>query len=251
MKLLRDTWLIFQRQMLLVLRNPVWIIVGIMQPLYFLLLFGPLVKPALGARTNAEAYQIFVPGLLVMLAIFGTMFVGFGLIAELRAGVIERSRVTPASRLALMLGRSLRDVVSLLFQATLITVLAIPFGLEIKLGDLLLTFLMLALIGLMLSALSNAVALKLRSEDALAPLMNALGQPILLLSGILLPLALAPTWLQRIADWNPFSWAVDASRSLFSGHPGDDSVWQALVILGVLTAAALMWSARAFARSVR
>lgn len=251
MKLLRDTWLIFQRQMLLVLRNPVWIIIGIMQPLYFLFLFGPLIKPALGVRTNAEAYQIFIPGLLVMLAIFGTMFVGFGLIAELRAGIIERSRVTPASRLALMMGRSLRDVVSLLFQALLITVLAIPFGLEIQLGDLLLTFLLLALIGLMLSALSNAVALKLRSEDALAPLMNAVGQPILLLSGILLPLTLAPGWLQGIADWNPFSWAVDASRALFAGNPGDDTVWQALLILGVLTAAALTWSARAFARSVR
>jgi ABC-2 type transport system permease protein len=251
MKLLRDTWLVFQRQVLLVLRNPVWIIIGIVQPLYFLLLFGPLIKPALGARTNAEAYQIFVPGLLVMLAIFGSMFVGFGLIAELRAGVIERSRVTPVSRLALMLGRSLRDVVSLVFQATLLTVLAIPFGLKIKLGDLLLALLMLGLIGLMLSALSNAIALKLRSEDALAPLMNSVGQPILLLSGILLPLSLAPIWLQRIADWNPFSWAVDASRALFSGNPGDNSVWQALVILGVLTVASLTWSARAFARSVR
>jgi ABC-2 type transport system permease protein len=251
MKLLRETWLIFQRQMLLVLRNPVWIIIGIMQPLYFLLLFGPLVKPALGARTDAEAYQIFVPGLLVMLAIFGTMFVGFGLIAELRAGVIERSRVTPVSRLALMLGRSLRDVVSLVFQALLIVVLAIPFGLKIQFGDLLLALLMLALIGLMLSALSNAIALKLRSEDALAPLMNAVGQPILLLSGILLPLTLAPGWLQRVAEWNPFSWAVNASRALFAGNPGDASVWQALLILGVLTAAALAWSARAFARSVR
>ena len=251
MKLLRDTWLVFQRQMQLVLRNPVWLIIGVVQPLYFLLLFGPLLKPALGARTNAEAYQIFVPGLLVMLAIFGSMFVGFGLIAELRAGVIERSRVTPVSRLALMLGRSLRDVVSLLFQATLITVLAIPFGLEINLGDLLLTFLLLSLIGLMLSALSNAIALKLRSEDALAPLMNAVGQPILLLSGILLPLAFAPRWLQRVADWNPFSWSVDASRALFSGDPGNDNVWKALLILGALTAAALYWSARSFARGVR
>ena len=94
MKLLRDTWLIFQRQMLLVMRNPVWVIIGIIQPLYFLFLFGPLLKPALGVSTNAEAYRIFIPGLLVMLAMFGSMFVGFGLIAELRAGVIERSRVT-------------------------------------------------------------------------------------------------------------------------------------------------------------
>lgn len=251
MDLLRDTWLIFQRQMLLVLRNPVWLIIGVIQPLYFLFLFGPLIKPALGVRTNAEAYQIFVPGLLVMLAIFGSMFVGFGLIAELRAGIIERSRVTPASRLALMLGRSMRDVVALLFQCLVITLLAMPFGLEINVGDLLLTLLMLGLIGLMLSAASNALALKLRSEDSLAPVMNAVGQPILLLSGILLPLTLAPGWLQAISDWNPFSWAVDASRALFAGNPGDSSVWQALLILGVLTAASLTWAARSFARSVR
>ncbi|WP_213453022.1 ABC transporter permease [Rhizomonospora bruguierae] len=251
MKLLRDTWIVFQRQMLLVLRNPVWLIIGVIQPLYFLLLFGPLLKRALNAPTNAIAYQTFVPGLLVMLAMFGSLFVGFGLIAELRAGIIERSRVTPVSRMALMLGRSLRDVVSLLFQSILITVLAIPFGLRIKAADLLLTLLLLAMIGLMLSAVSNALALKLRSEDSLAPLMNAVSQPILLLSGILLPLAFAPIWLQRVADFNPFSWAVNAARSLFAGHPGDASVWQALVIVVVLTAAALTWSARSFARSVR
>ena len=251
MKLARDTWLVFQRQMQLVMRNPVWVIIGVVQPLYFLFLFGPLLKPALGVSTNAEAYRIFIPGLLVMLAMFGSMFVGFGLIAELRAGVIERSRVTPVSRLALMLGRSLRDVVTLFVQALLIIGLAIPFGLKVQMGDLLLAFLLLGLIGLMLSALSNAIALKLRSEDALAPLMNGVAQPLLLLSGILLPLALAPVWLQRVADWNPFSWAVDASRALFAGQPGDSSVWQALLILVVLTALSLGWAARSFARSVR
>src|SRR6185295_17719000 len=165
MKLLRDTWLIFQRQIVLVIRNPVWVVIGIVQPLYFLFLFGPLLKPALGVTSNADAYRIFIPGLLVMLAMFGSMFVGFGLIAELRAGVIERSRVTPISRLALMLGRSLRDVVTLFFQAILITVLAIPFGLSVVLGNMLLAFLVLGLIGLMLSAVSNALALTLRSED--------------------------------------------------------------------------------------
>src|SRR6266542_2096505 len=168
MKLLRDTWLIFQRQLLLVLRNPVWLIVGIIQPVFYLLLFGPLLKFALHAPTAADAYKTFVP---VLLAVFGTFFVGFALIAELRAGVIERSRVTPVSRLALLLGRSLRDVVSLLFQATIITVLSIPFGLSVRLGDVVLAFLLLGLIALMLSAVSYGVALKLRSEDALAPLL--------------------------------------------------------------------------------
>ena len=251
MKLARDTWLIFQRQMTLVLRNPVWLIIGIVQPLYYLLLFGPMLKTARHAKTTAEAYRFFVPGLLVMLAIFGTFFVGFGLIAELRAGIIERSRVTPVSRLALLLGRSLRDVVSLLFQAVVLTVLSIPFGLTVRVGDVLLAYLVLALIALMLSAVSYAIALKLRSEDALAPLLNTVGQPILLLSGILLPLTFAPLWLRRVADWNPFSWAATATRALFAGNPGDSNVWKALLMLGILTALAMWAAARSFARSVR
>jgi ABC-2 type transport system permease protein len=254
MKLARDTWLIFQRQTMLVLRNPVWLIVGIIQPLYYLYLFGPLLKPALrplGATSDAEVYKLFVPGILVMLAIFGTFFAGFGLIAELRAGVIERSRVTPVSRLAMLLGRSLRDVVTLLFQCMLITVLSIPLGLSVSLGPVLLAFLVLGLIALMLSAVSYATALKLRSEDALAPFLNTVGQPVLLLSGILLPMAFAPAWLRSVSKWNPFAWAVDATRALFASNPGDASVWKALVILSVLTALAVIWAARSFAKSVR
>ncbi|MFI7597159.1 ABC transporter permease [Actinoplanes sp. NPDC049681] len=251
MKLLRDTWLIFQRQALLLLRNPVWIFVGVFQPVMYLLLFAPLLKPALGVRTNAEAYEIFVPGLLVLLAIFGGLFQGFGLIAELRAGVIERSRVTPVSRLALLLGRSLRDTVSLLAQAVIITLLALVFDLRVFLGNLLLAYLMLALISLMTSAVSYGVALAVKSEDALAPLMNTVAQPVLLLSGILLPLTFAPGWLQGIADWNPFSWAVDGTRALFRGDLGAPAVWQGLLIMAVLAVAAVTWAARSFARSVR
>ncbi|MBX7269161.1 ABC transporter permease [Micromonospora sp. Llam7] len=251
MKLARDTWLIFQRQLNLLLRNPVWVFVGVFQPVMYLLLFAPLLKPALGAPTQAEAYKIFVPGLLVLLAIFGGLFQGFGLIAELRAGVIERSRVTPVSRLALLLGRSLRDVVSLLTQAVIITLLALLFDLRVFIGDLLLAYLMLALIALMTSAVSYGVALKVKSEDALAPLMNTVAQPVLLLSGILLPLAFAPGWLQGVAKWNPFSWAVDGTRALFNGDIGDDRVWQGLTIIAVLAAAGVYWAARQFARSVR
>ncbi|MEU4569721.1 ABC transporter permease [Micromonospora sp. NPDC023956] len=251
MKLARDTWLVFQRQFLLLLRNPVWVLVGIFQPVMYLLLFAPLLKPALNAPTQAEAYKIFVPGLLVLLAIFGGLFQGFGLLAELRAGVIERSRVTPVSRLALLLGRSLRDVVSLLAQAVIITLLALAFGLRVIIGDLLLAYLLLALIALMTSAVSYGVALLVRSEEALAPLMNTVAQPVLLLSGILLPLTFAPGWLQGIAKWNPFSWAVEGTRALFAGDLGNDRVWQGLGIITVLTLLAVTWAARAFARSVR
>src|SRR5581483_5383748 len=101
--------------------------------------------------------------------------------------------------------------------------------------DVLLAFLLLGLIALMLSAVSYAISLKLRSEDALAPLLNTVAQPVMLTAGILLPLTAAPDWLKRVADANPFSWATDGVRALFAGDPGAKSVWQACVIVGVLT----------------
>jgi ABC-2 type transport system permease protein len=249
MKLVRDTWLIFQRQMTLLVRNPVWMFIGIFQPFLFLVLFGPLLKPLFGAN----AYNIFVPGLLIQLGLFGSMFVGFGLIAELRAGVIERSRVTPISRVALLLGRSLRDVVMLLVQATILVLMSIPFGLSVKVGNVVLAFFLIGLIAMLLSAVSYALALKVRNEDAFAPLTNSLIMPIWLLAGIFLPMTMLPVghWLRRLSEANPFTWAVDGTRALFAGNAADDAVWKSLVIIGVLTAAAVAWAARMFARSVR
>jgi ABC-2 type transport system permease protein len=254
MKFLRDIWLILQRQLQLNARQPVWVFIGIFQPIMFLLLFAPLLRPALsslGAATDADAYRIFVPGLLVMLAIFGGLFQGFGLIAELRAGIIERSRVTPVSRVALLLGRALRDVVVLLGQAAIITVLSSFFGLRVALPHILLTFVLLALIGLATSAISYAIALKVKTEDVLSNLMTAVSQPVLLLSGILLPMSFAPIWLQRVAEWNPFSWAVDGARALVAGDVGNVRVWQGMLVVGALAVVSLVWAAREFHRSVR
>ena len=81
-----------------------------MLPLLYLFLFGPLLEGATRAgNTGTNAFNWFVPGLLIQIAIFGTAFGGFGLIAELRSGVIERMRVTPMSRVAMLLGRALRE----------------------------------------------------------------------------------------------------------------------------------------------
>ncbi len=250
-KFLRDTWLVFARQMALVIRNPTWVVVMLMQPLYFLFLFGPLLKAALRMTSDKAAYQFFIPGLLVQMAMFGTMFVGFGLVAELRQGVIERMRVTPVGRFPLLLGRSLRDIVTMIFQALAIVLLAIPLGLRVDLGNLGLTLALLALIAVMLSSFSYAVALILRSEDALAPLMNALSMPVLLLSGILLPMTFAPAWLRHVSDFIPFKWASDGARALFAGDPGNAAVWKSLLIVGLLAVVCVMWAARKFARSVR
>ena len=106
MRTLRDTWLIFQRSVTLTLRNPVWLIMGLLQPILYLLLFGPLLKSiaSMPGFPPGGAFNVFVPGILVMTALFSSAFVGFGLCEELREGVVERMRVTPMSRVAMLLG---------------------------------------------------------------------------------------------------------------------------------------------------
>ena len=128
----------------------------------------------------------------------------------------------------MLLGRSLRDVALLLAQALILVVLAIPFGLEINLGGVAVAFAMLALIGLMMSPVSYTLALVLKSEDSLAPVVNGVALPLLLLSGVMLPMSLAPDWLQTVAKFNPLYHAVAAIRALFNANYGDgksSSAW--------------------------
>ena len=251
MKLFKDTWLMFLRYLDILISNPVWVIIGLLQPIMYLVLLAPLLKPMAATRgfPAGGAYNVFVPGLLIQLGLFGASGVGFPLIAELRAGVIERFRVTPVSRFALLLGRALRDILTLLVQSLLLMLLAIPFGLHVTVLGVLVMLGLVALIGLGISSISYAIALKLRSEDSYAPLVFGVSLPLLLLSGVLLPLTLAPDWLRLIADLNPLSHAVSAARDLFNGHGGDPEVFRGLVIMAVLALVGIGIGSRAFSRA--
>jgi ABC-2 type transport system permease protein len=230
----------------------VWVAIGVVQPLLYLVLFAPLLSSI--AKTpgfpSGGAYNVFVPGLLVQLGMFGAAGVGFSLIAELRMGVIERLRVTPVSRVSLLLGRALRDILSIVIQSLILIVLALPFGLSINPIGVVVVLALIALIGLLTASIAYAAALWLRSEDSYAPLIFTSSLPILLLSGVLLPLGLAPQWLRSIAAVNPLSYAVDAARAVFLGNLDDPSVVKGVALMAVLAILAIFLGARAFGRAV-
>ena len=73
MKPLRDIWLVFGRYFGLFIRNPAWVALGVLQPLLYLLLFAPLLKSIASAPgfPRGGAYNVFVPGLLIQLGMFG------------------------------------------------------------------------------------------------------------------------------------------------------------------------------------
>jgi ABC-2 type transport system permease protein len=248
MRFFTDTRLVFSRAMRLSLRNPVWVILGLIQPILYLTLFGPLLEPIADAPgfPPGDAWQVFVPGLLVQLGLFGAAFVGFGLIAEWRAGVVDRMRVTPASRGALLLGRVLRDVVVLVVQGALLIGAAQFFGLNAPLESLLVGLVIVAMLGASFSAISYGAALKLKSEDAFAPLVNGVIVPVLLLSGILLPMSLAPDWLQTVASFNPITYIVDGVRAVFRGEMTGHDTFVGIGVTILLIAIGLLYGSRVF-----
>ena len=252
MKTLRDVWLVFLRYWGIFLRNPAWVVIGVLQPVLYLVLFAPLLKSIASVQgfPPGGAYNVFVPGLLIQLGMFGAAGVGFSLIAELRAGVVERFRVTPVSRLALLLGRAFRDILMLVIQAAILIVLSLPFGLSIHFTGVLIVLGLVGLLGLLMASISYACALWLKSEDSFAPLIFTATLPLLLLSGVLLPLTLAPGWLRAIAAANPLSYAVDAARAVFNDHLGDVSVEKGVLITAVLAVFAVAIAVRAFGRAL-
>lgn len=250
MKTLRDTWLIYRRSLILTLRQPVWVIMGLFQPILYLFLFAPLLEGATSsAGAPGNAFNWFIPGLLILTGFFAAAFAGFGLVAEIRNGVVERMRVTPMSRFAMLAGRSLRDVTILLAQSTLLIVVGIPFGLEVDPVGAALTLGIVALVGLTFSLLSYTLGLVTQSEEALAPIAQAVSLPLLLLSGIMLPMALAPDWLRTLSTLNPLTHAVDAARALFNGLWDDPQIVVGSVVMGTLAILSLVLASRAFARA--
>jgi ABC-2 type transport system permease protein len=214
--LLHDTALIYGRCLRQSLRSRFALLFGVLMPLLYLLFFGPLLTGLpLGGR--GSSWQLLVPGLLLQLGLFGASFAGFAIILENGQGIVERMRVTPVSRLALLLGRVLRDATVFVFQAVLLVLAALVMGLRAPLAGVLIGFVFVALLSVSLASLSYALAMKVRTPQEFGPLVNALTMPSMLLSGLMLPMTLGPAWLDVLSHLVPFRYLVDAVRDAYVG----------------------------------
>ncbi|MGC4933879.1 ABC transporter permease [Gordonia sp. DT30] len=248
MTFLRESHIVFRRQIRMNLRNPAWVLIGVLQPVLYLVLFGPLLKPLVSQFPGGSdnPYTFLVPGLLVQLGLFGAMFAGFSLIGEWREGVIEAERVTPASRTALLTGRLMRDMLQLLVQAVILVLLGWAMGMRGSVIGVVVGIVITLLIGGACAAASNALALTTKSEDVMAPVINMVMMPVLLLSGILLPMTLGPAWLHRLSDFMPFRWIVDGVRDTFGGEIATMAVlWSVLAAL-IFAALGTWWGTSVF-----
>jgi ABC-2 type transport system permease protein len=104
------------------------------------------------------------------------------------------------------------------------------------------------LIGGACAASSNANALTTKSEDVMAPLLNMVLMPVLLLSGILLPMNISDEWLEKVSDVIPVKHIVNAVRDTFAGDLGSSTVAWGSFWAVLLAALAMVWGTRVFRR---
>ncbi|MFC4120342.1 ABC transporter permease [Nonomuraea zeae] len=238
--MVRDTWVLFRHGVQVTLQQKVGIIFGAIQPLLFLVLFGPIFA-------TFGTWETLVPGLIIQLGLMSMGLAGFGVVFEKRSGVLERMRVTPASRLALLLGRVLNNALTLVVQMVLLLAVAFALGLRAPLLGLAGGLVLIVVLGTSLAALSYAIALTM-NESLFAPVMSTAVLPLILLSGSFLPMSMAPGWLDAISHISPFRYVLEALRDLFAGRYLTGTVGVGVAVTVVFAVVSLTIGTRVFNR---
>lgn len=237
-----DVVLVMTRELRPLVREPFSVVFGLVQPIVFLALFGPLLAGSVGAGLpGGDVWLWFVPSILVMTTLFGTSTTGSNLQFEMQTGAHERLLVTPLPRSAQLVGRSLKEMVPVVVQSLVVILVMLPFGFAPDPLGAVLGLVLLAVLGVGLGSLSYALAIAVRSNEWMFwVVQQTVLFPALILSGMLLPLEAGPRWMQVASQVNPISYVVDAERALVAGDLASTTVlWGAVAALA--TAALGLW----------
>jgi ABC-2 type transport system permease protein len=254
---LGDVWVNYKRWNLKAVRNPFVLVVSLVQPVIFLVLFtqvfGGVVEGALGAPgLNYETY--LAPAIAIQVALAAAVTSGVGLVNDIENGMFEKVLASPMNRAAVFLGKTLAEVSRIAVQIAIVLALSVALGAEVATG--LAGALGVVAVGVVFSlwfaALSNALALLTRDQESTIIGANLLQFPLLFLSSAFIPLERLPGWIQAFATVNPVTYGVDAARAIVLGAdvitvvdvPGFEGIWHTLVpALAVLLALDLVLGA--------
>ncbi|WP_067468852.1 ABC transporter permease [Actinomadura macra] len=254
--LLTGTWWMTHRRLSALVRNPAVLVMTLIQPIIWLFLFGGLFEkvvelPGFGADSYLD---YLVPGVVIMNAVSLNSFAGMGTIDEIERGTLNRFLVAPVRRSAIANAGVIEQALSTAFQSLVIIALGRVTGAHYPGGAAGLAVLvaMSVLIGVVLAALSNTLALLVRDRNTIIGLNVMLLLPLTFLSSAFMAKGLMPDWMRHVASGNPVSWALDAGRAALAGDPDWGSVAVHAGPLLALTAATVglaVFSFRSYQKS--
>ncbi len=227
-RLVTDTAVIAERNLMRLPRAPELLIAFTVQPIMFVLLFRYVFGGAI--KTPGFSYADFlIPGIIVQNIAFGGFVTALGLNEDLHKGLIDRFRSLPMARSAVLAGRTLSDVVTNALSATILIVtgLLIGFSFHTSVLDAIAGFAVLILFGFAFSWMFAFLGMLVSSAEAANSVAFIVVFPLTFVSSAFVPVSSLPSVLKTFAQVNPFTVTVDAIRSLWLGAPAHNNVWGA------------------------
>ena len=224
-----DAMVLARRSLLRIPRQPDMLIAFTVQPVMFVLLF----RYVFGGSIEIPGFsynQYLMPGIFAQTVVFGSSFTTIGLAEDMTKGFIDRLRSLPISQPAVLIGRTISDMLRNLitFGVMLAVAFAIGFRFDGGLVRGLLATLLLLYFSYAFSWIQAFVGLSVKTVEAANSGSFVWMFPMTFLSSAFVDTRSMTPWLRRVADVNPFTIATNAARALYNGRDPGDTVWQAL-----------------------
>ncbi|MGO1166853.1 MAG: ABC transporter permease [Janibacter sp.] len=214
--LVSDSWTIVRRNLIKIRRVPDLLVFTTLQPIMFVLLFGFVFGSLAGG--GGDGYREFMmAGIFVQTVVFGGTFTGFGMAEDMQKGVIDRFRTLPMHPGAVLIGRTLSDVVNNVISLVVMALTGLLIGWRIREGllEVIIGFALLLLFAYAISWIMAWVGLKVRTPEVVGNASFIVIFPLTFIANTFVPAENLPSVLRTFAGWNPVSTLTHAARENF------------------------------------
>ena len=246
-----DSWVEAERHLRIIPRNMELLIFAAIQPVMFVVLFVYVFGGSIQVDGFDNYDQYLLPGIFSQSLVFGSSFTGIGLAEDLHKGLVDRLRSLPMARSAVLVGRTVSDLVRNLFTFFVMLAVAFLIGFRFQgsIVEAVIATLLLLLFSYALSWVQAVIGLSVSSTEA----ANSAGFiwmfPMTFVSSAFVDPSTFPALLEPIAKANPFTIVTNAARALYNGNPvGNDAIASLAWSLGIIVVFAGL-SIRKFNRS--
>ena len=221
-----DMWVLAKRSIKRIPRQPDLLVGFTIQPVMFVLLFVFVFGGAIDTGP-LDYVDFLIPGIIVQSMVFGGFVTALGLSEDLKKGLIDRFRSLPMWGPAVVAGRILADVGTNVIQLVIMFTVGIAAGFRFNTSavEIVAGIALLLLIGYAFSWVFAFIGLTASSPEAANAYGFTILFPLTFISSAFVPPDTMPSWLQPIAEHNPFTTMVDAARALFIGTEAGNDIW--------------------------
>ena len=254
MRSLRESGILWIRQMKKLVRIPLLLFFALAQPLIFLLLFSQVFSnlDRLPGFTYDSYLQFLVPSIVALTALNSAFQSGIGMVTDIEDGMLDKFLIAPIRRSSILLGKLFADATRAAAQGTVIVLVSLAMGARFATGvaGVGAMVVLAALFGVAWAGLSNIIALRTQNGELTMIVGILITFPVLFLSTAFMPSILLPDWLDTVATFNPITYIVEALRALVNTGWDWGAIGEALAVTGGLAVVTFTGATLAFRKAI-